>query len=214
MRGLLVEFALSEVRSQGLDRRHARVSDFAPSDLFKGPLGYTALFGNGCPAAFSGLETLDYVLVNGFHMPADTRPNLGSAQPGRGPDGELICISVGRRSKKDRPPAFIQQVLSENVRALRDRKYPDVAHETAANKLLAKASDTSLSQIQRIIALEVAAGIDVVERLAIALGVRPQDMLEPYFAAQPDKPLETRPPRPRPSRGGKGLTARSRQGTY
>lgn len=146
-------------------------------------------------------------------MPADTRPNLGSAQPGRGPDGELICLSVGRRSKKDRPPALIQQVLAENVRALRDRKYPEAPHETAANKLLAKASDTSPSQIQRIIALEVAAGIDVVERIAKAGDVRPQDMLTPYFFAETSR-MAGKPPTPRPQRGGKGLTARSRQGTF
>ena len=145
-------------------------------------------------------------------MKSDTRPNLGSAQPGRGPNGELICRSVGRRSKKDRPPAFIQQVLAENVRALRDRKYREAPHETAANKLLARASDTSMSQIQRILALEVAPGVDVVERIALAFDVRPQDMLTPYFAAQPSKSSERRLPTPRPQRGGKGLAARSRQG--
>jgi hypothetical protein len=106
---------------------------------------------------------------------------------------------MARRSKKDRPPAIIQGVLADNVQRLRDRLWPELPNQTQRNERIAKDSDTSLSQIvcrftlpsfsrQRIINQELAPGIDIVERLATALNVRPQDLLTPYFAAQAYRP--------------------------
>lgn len=89
---------------------------------------------------------------------------------------------MGRKSKKDRPPAIIQGVLADNVRKLRDRKYAAEPHETARNHALARDAKTVLSQIQRILALELSPGVDMVEQLATALDVRPADLLTPYFA--------------------------------
>jgi hypothetical protein len=89
---------------------------------------------------------------------------------------------MGRKSKKDRPPAIIQGVLADNVRKLRDRKYAALPHETAKNRALAKDSKTVLAQIQRILNLSLAPGVDMIENLATALEVRPQDLLTPYFA--------------------------------
>lgn len=89
---------------------------------------------------------------------------------------------MGRKSKKDRPPAIIQGVLADNVRKLRDRKYAALPHETARNRALAKDAHTVMSQIQRILELALAPGVDMIENLATALEVRPQDLLTPYFA--------------------------------
>lgn len=89
---------------------------------------------------------------------------------------------MGRKSKKDRPPAIIQGVLADNVRKLRDRKYAALPHETARNRALAKDAHTVLAQIQRILNLSLAPGVDMIENLATALEVRPQDLLTPYFA--------------------------------
>jgi hypothetical protein len=89
---------------------------------------------------------------------------------------------MGRKSKKDRPPAIIQSVLADNVRRLRNKKYAALPHETAMNRALARDAGTVLAQIQRILGLELSPGIDMVEQLAGALEVRPADLLTPYFA--------------------------------
>lgn len=97
-------------------------------------------------------------------------------------------------------------VLAQNLVALRDHKFSAMQNETQRNRALAKASDTTLSQIQRIVKLDLAPGIDLVERLASALDVRPFDMLTPYFASQllsgrepilldAPPPISTAPPR-------------------
>jgi hypothetical protein len=106
---------------------------------------------------------------------------------------------MGRRSKKDRPPAIVQGVLADNLKRLRDRKFAEAPHETARNRLLAKASDTSMSQIQRIIAMDLAPGVDIVERLAGALEVKPANLLTPYFAAEAVEPTRAAA---RPRTGG------------
>lgn len=89
---------------------------------------------------------------------------------------------MGRKSKKDRPMAIIQGVLADNVRKLRDRKWAALPHETARNRELAKKAGTVLAQIQRILNLELAPGVDMLEQLAGALDVRPQDLVTPFFA--------------------------------
>ena len=63
------------------------------------------------------------------------------------------------------------------------------------NRALAKDAQTVLAQIQRILALELSPGVDMIEQLAGALDVRPADLLTPYFAnAQPngdESPFDT-----------------------
>lgn len=110
----------------------------------------------------------------------------------------IALTRMGRKSKKDRPPAIIQSVLADNVRKLRDRKYAALPHETAKNRALAKDSHTVLAQIQRILELAIAPGIDMIEQLATALDVRPQDLLTPFFAnTPPSQPTEGDRPFPK-----------------
>lgn len=92
-----------------------------------------------------------------------------------------------RKSKKDRPPAIIQGVVADNVRRLRDVAYKTLPNTTARNKALAKDADTTPSQIQRVTAGELAAGIDLIERLAGALRVMPSELMTPYFAQKMDE---------------------------
>ncbi len=96
---------------------------------------------------------------------------------------------MGRRSKRDKPDPLIRGFLATNVTALRDRKYggPSV---TARNRKLAEKADTTLSQIQRVLSMELGTSIDLIARLARALDVRPQDLLTPYFAIQPKTEAE------------------------
>lgn len=89
---------------------------------------------------------------------------------------------ASRKSKKNRPPAFIQGVLATNVKLLRESVYKGLPHETAQNAALARSADTTTSQIQRIVNGELAIGVDLVERLAMALGVDPAELMTPYFA--------------------------------
>lgn len=77
-------------------------------------------------------------------------------------------------------------ILAQNVRILRDQQYAHLPHITARNKALAKDADTTLSQVQRVIAGEVATGVDIVESLAEALHKRPHDLLTPYLVASRD----------------------------
>lgn len=100
-----------------------------------------------------------------------------------------------RRSKKDRRPAVTQDVVAENVQRLRDVVYSDLATVTERNKELAKRADTSFSQIQRITSRQVVPGVDLIERIALALGVRPQDLLTPRFAMDVN-PADQKSPSP------------------
>ena len=127
-------------------------------------------------------------------MSADSRPYLGSLQPGSGPELSVTFapVSESRDSKKNRPPTVIRNVLAQNVKNLRDRVYADLGSETARNRVLARDSHMTLSQAQRIIAMELGTSIDYVEYLAHALKVRPQDLLTPYFTLHLAPPAEDR----------------------
>ncbi len=117
----------------------------------------------------------------------DTRPYLGFTQPSIGSSSSLIFLAVTRRSKKEKKMPLSVGILAWNVKNLRDRAYAGLPHETARNKALAKDADTTLSQIQRILACELAAGIDMIEALATALHVQPKELLTPYFDLGTDK---------------------------
>lgn len=119
-------------------------------------------------------------------MQQNIRPLLGFIQPGTGSKSAIAYGGMGRRSKKDKLIRPIIGTVAQNITILRDRVYGDMPHTTARNKALAKDADTTLSQIQRICEGNVALGIDMLEAIAIALKVRPQDLLTPYFASAPD----------------------------
>lgn len=141
-------------------------------------------------------------------MDDDSKPYLGFSQPGTGSDLPLALLGMAskskdmsRKSKKDRPVAIIQGVVAANVRQLRDVKYEPLPNVTAMNKALAKDADSTLSQIQRVIAGELAAGIDLIERLSMALSVTPSELMTPYFAQKQrsaaqaqQSPFESRTP--------------------
>lgn len=96
----------------------------------------------------------------------------------------LTYMAETRRSKRDKKSGTLRRHLSDNIAALRDFKYKDLPNETQRNKALAKATDTTISQIQRIIKCELGISIDWLEPLAAALDTRPQDLVTPYFSAR------------------------------
>jgi transcriptional regulator with XRE-family HTH domain len=117
-------------------------------------------------------------------MGADGNSYLGLPQS-RLATGALVAFPPveTRRSKKDKGPSLLRAHLAQNVSVLRDRhrRYKVLPNATARNKALAKDADVSPSQIHRIIKADLGASIDIVERIATALEVRPQDLLTPYF---------------------------------
>lgn len=92
---------------------------------------------------------------------------------------------MARRSKRYKKQGVIRAILASNVRALRDHSYRAHPTDTSRNRALARDADTTLSQIQRILAGSVGIGIDLLEAIAQVFGVRPQDLITPYFAADP-----------------------------
>lgn len=94
---------------------------------------------------------------------------------------------MARRSKKDKGPSALRAHLATTVRILRDRKYRALPNVTARDTQLAKDADVSRSQIQRIIQGQLGASVDIIEALAAALEIRPQDLLTPYFASAPEE---------------------------
>jgi hypothetical protein len=85
---------------------------------------------------------------------------------------------------------MVRAILAQNVQALRDSVYSRFRSVTARNKELAADAGLTLSQVQRIIAMELGTSIDYVEYLAKPLKVRPQDLLTPYFTV-PAPPAPT-----------------------
>ncbi len=115
-------------------------------------------------------------------MLKDFRPYLGFTQPGTGSSLPVAFRHMGRKSKKDRPPAIIQAVLADNLLRLRDVKFGHLTTATARNRQLASQSGTTLSQIQRILEQKLACGVDMLEQLANVLEVSPCNLITPYFA--------------------------------
>jgi transcriptional regulator with XRE-family HTH domain len=101
-----------------------------------------------------------------------------------------------RRTKRDKGTSPLRAVLGRNVAALRDARYSRLPHETARNKALALAAESSVSQIQRVITGEVGASIDVIDALAVALDVSVIDLLTPYELLTPGKLVQATAPNP------------------
>lgn len=113
---------------------------------------------------------------------------LGFNQSRLAAEFHLPWDSVGtRRSKKDKGTSLLRNHVGANVARLRDQhpKYRELPNPTARNEALAKDADVSPSQIHRMVNGQLGASIDIIERVAAALNVRPQDLLTPYFVLQP-----------------------------
>lgn len=95
-----------------------------------------------------------------------------------------------RKSKRDKARSIAVTVVAQNIIALRDDVFAHERTVTGRNIALAKASDTSLSQIQRIVDQEVAVGVDMLESISRALRVEPRDLLTPYFRRRTQSPTD------------------------
>ena len=100
---------------------------------------------------------------------------------------------MGRRRKEYSEPAQIRFIVAYNVKILRDEVYGSEINETKRNRKLARVTNTSLSQIQRICRAELSVGVDIIERMARALKCAPADLLTPYFALRRKDPGATDP---------------------
>lgn len=76
---------------------------------------------------------------------------------------------------------------------LRDQKYKHLEKVTDRNEKLAKDADTSLSTVQRIAEGAVDIQLDTLYRIAMALDVRPQDLLTPFHTARSPVELAQHP---------------------
>ena len=85
-----------------------------------------------------------------------------------------------RRSKVEKSHGIIRQVLSDNVRTLRDRKFSGLHSVTARNRELARQADTTLPQVQRLLNGTLGTSVDFVESLGRVFSVSPADLLTPY----------------------------------
>lgn len=117
-------------------------------------------------------------------MAPEGRPIFGFSQPGIGFEVS-VALSAVRRTKRDKAPSPLRALVARTVTMLRDRKYQQLDNVTARNRGLAKDADVSFSTIQRICSGEVGATVDMLDSIATALEVRPQDLLTPFFAARP-----------------------------
>jgi DNA-binding Xre family transcriptional regulator len=128
------------------------------------------------------LETTDSRMD--VSMRAEGKPVCGFVQPGLGLKSPLFLAAVTtRRTKSQKAPSPLRELVARTVILLRDRKYRALPTVTDRNKALAKDADVSLSTIQRIVDAQAGASVDTLDSLAKALEVRPQDLLTPYFAA-------------------------------
>lgn len=117
-------------------------------------------------------------------MEREYEPYLGIPQPHIGTGFPLVSVDVRRTSKSQMPGSVIRGVLAQNLVALRDRKWAHLPNATKRNAALAAlCKPTSPSQIHRIASQLLGTSIDLLERLAQALEVRPQDLITPYFAS-------------------------------
>ncbi len=87
-----------------------------------------------------------------------------------------------RNSKSKRPPTTIRAVIARNVSELRDKKYAYLATATDRNRALAEEMESSLSQVQRLVAGKVGTSSDAIEQLASVFYVEPNQLLIPYFS--------------------------------
>lgn len=171
---------------QRLDRHHAVRSVHAACNLLDGAHGNSALVGDPLPLGGSVfLKSADDKFMHRFGHNADSSPFLGTLQPDLGEAKSIRYWDMSkRRSKAERPPTLIRNYVADNVATLRDLKYTSDKYKSVAakNKQLATDSGLSKNQVYRILDKSQGTSIDNLEWLAETFGVRPQDLVTPYFA--------------------------------
>lgn len=79
-------------------------------------------------------------------------------------------------TRKKKIPGIMRGVLAANVMALMTQEFSERDNKPLA---LAKAAGLSLSSVQRTLSGETGASIDTIERIALALGVSPYQLILP-----------------------------------
>lgn len=93
----------------------------------------------------------------------------------------LTLTGPKRRTKTLKPSRAVVGILAKNVTEFRNLHYADLPTQTAMNHALARDVQMSCSQVQRVIAGELATGIDAVEAFARVFDVEPYELLIPDF---------------------------------
>lgn len=137
-------------------------------------------------------------------MGSESKSCLGLSQTRIGGIDWLSSNPVSRRTKKDKGPSALRALVADTVKTLRDKKYKTLPNLTARNKQLATDAELSYSQILRVTKGSLGASVDTIEALARALGVRPEELLTPYFALKKPE-AETKHQEPRLLRRGQGV---------
>lgn len=91
------------------------------------------------------------------------------------------------KTRKHKTPGFHRRILADNVLKLMQKQYPNAGNKPGA---LAKSAGLSLSTVQRVLAQDQGASIDIIEALAEAFDVSVYQLLLP--ALDPDNPQVVR----------------------
>lgn len=170
-----------EVARQALDVPNAGVDDLATSDLLERPSGYPRLARNPRPMPARRQKFADDKLVDGVFHAREHRPIVGYGQPANGSDGRLALKTMAKGgktgvTKRRKAEGFMRAVVSNNVRLLLAKHYPLSTNRT---KALAVDAGVSLSTVQRVVAGEVGASVDVLEQIANVFQLSVYQLLVP-----------------------------------
>ncbi len=124
---------------------------------------------------------------------ADGIPNVGYLQPSY-ENGSPVSFSPmpdkkpGKRGPRivSAPAMKLRRLFAANVTAMIDHRYPMTKYRTASKQQdeFAKDVGVSWSTIQRKISGKAGGTLDVLADLAVALDVKPHDLLDPRLIGQ------------------------------
>lgn len=169
-----------KVRSQLFDVTDSGVLDLATGDLLKRPLGDAATSRDLSPSPLGRLEVGQDVFVKRGHTP-NSSPEFGFTQPSTGGGSSLGYERMPRpRSPVAKTLPDITTFI-ENVEALLPVSFPGYETETDRYGALANRADVGRETIRRAMRGGAACRLDIVAKIAAALGATTAQLLTPGF---------------------------------
>lgn len=169
-----------KIGSKLFDMTDPGIFDLAPSDLLDCSLRDSTASGHFAPAPFRGLEVRQNGLVEGTHV-ADSSPDFGFTQPSNGVKLSLRCLRMGRPRVPAAATSPIVSTFIENVEALLPVSFPAVETETDRIEALAKRAGVGRETIRRAMRGGASCRLDIVAKIASALGVTTPQLLTQGF---------------------------------
>lgn len=170
----------TKISRKFLDMTDPRVLNFSTGNLLYRSLRDSTASSHSTPLPLRALEIGQDIFMKGTHI-AEDRPVFGVMQPSNGADSSLRYPGMGRPRQPAAQKSHIGSVFTQNAEALLPVSFPVEPNATKRIEALARRIGVGKETIRRAIKGGASSRLDIIDKIAVGLGVTTPELLTPGY---------------------------------